>query len=103
MCLQRIDAKVLPYNSTKPDRNAPGRVGPRSRTGMIALGIGEGRRPIEVHAGDCYTIGKRRRPVSQDEARRLLATGIRARSHSTPDTTLDIPLPSSPAPATASC
>ncbi|MFF3489655.1 DUF6233 domain-containing protein [Streptomyces sp. NPDC002701] len=76
----------------------------RSRTGtrqVIALGFGEGRRPIEVHAGDCYTIGKRRRPVSRDEARRLLATGIRARSHCTRDTTLEIPLPSGPLLAAA--
>ncbi|WAU78574.1 DUF6233 domain-containing protein (plasmid) [Streptomyces sp. Qhu-G9] len=50
------------------------------------LGIGDGRPPIEVHAGGCYAAGKRRRPVVRDEARRLLASGVQACSHCQPDT-----------------
>ncbi|MFF3489527.1 DUF6233 domain-containing protein [Streptomyces sp. NPDC002701] len=36
-----------------------------------------------MHAGHCYAIGKRRRPVSRDEARRLLTAGLRACTHCT--------------------
>ncbi|MEU9272311.1 DUF6233 domain-containing protein [Streptomyces sp. NPDC048251] len=35
--------------------------------------------------------GKRRRPVGRDEARRLLADGLRPCTHCRPDTQLDIP------------
>ncbi|MDQ1041154.1 hypothetical protein QFZ75_007570 [Streptomyces sp. V3I8] len=45
-------------------------------------------------SGDCYTIGKRRQAVDRDESCRLLTAGVRA---CTPDTTLEIPLSSSPA------
>ncbi|MFH8610977.1 DUF6233 domain-containing protein [Streptomyces sp. NPDC018029] len=47
----------------------------------VELGIGQGSPSIEVHRGDCYAAGKRRRPVTRDEARRLLADGIRACTH----------------------
>ncbi|MEV7004685.1 DUF6233 domain-containing protein [Streptomyces sp. NPDC093982] len=41
------------------------------------LGIGDGRPPIEVHAGDCRTADRRRR-VSREEVPRRLAAGTRA-------------------------
>ncbi|MFJ9026321.1 DUF6233 domain-containing protein [Streptomyces sp. NPDC102259] len=49
--------------------------------------------------------GKRRRPVGRDEARRLLACGLRSCTHCRPDTQLDIDLPrgTTPAPATVPC
>ncbi|WP_247707032.1 DUF6233 domain-containing protein [Streptomyces liliiviolaceus] len=46
-------------------------------------------------------MGKRRRPISRDEARRLLNAGLRACSHCSPDTLLDIPLSNCPALAAA--
>ncbi|MER6677490.1 DUF6233 domain-containing protein [Streptomyces sp. NPDC000983] len=46
--------------------------------------------PAEVHAGDCHFTGRRRRAVSRDEARRLLAAGLRACAHDQPDTQLGI-------------
>ncbi|MGW2287070.1 DUF6233 domain-containing protein [Streptomyces phaeochromogenes] len=65
---------------------------------FVELGIGDGRPPVEVHVGGCYAAGKRRRPVGRDEARRLLASGVRACSHCQPDTALDIlDLPTRPA------
>ncbi|MGW3944284.1 DUF6233 domain-containing protein [Streptomyces phaeochromogenes] len=53
--------------------------------------------------GGCYAAAKRRRPVGRDEARWLLATGVRTLSHCQPDAALDIlDLPTRPAlPATA--
>ncbi|MFF3208649.1 MULTISPECIES: DUF6233 domain-containing protein [unclassified Streptomyces] len=46
---------------------------------------------MQVHAGDCHMAGKRHRPVDRDEARRLLADGLRPCTHCRPDTQLDIP------------
>ncbi|WP_186783675.1 DUF6233 domain-containing protein [Streptomyces sp. CBG33] len=42
---------------------------------VLELGIGDGSPPIAVHAGDCVFLSKRRRPVSADEARRLIVDG----------------------------
>lgn len=57
---------------------------------IVELGIGQGSPPIEVHAGHCYAAGKRRRPIDRDQARTLLADGIRACSHCRPDTDLGV-------------
>ncbi|MEU0414527.1 DUF6233 domain-containing protein [Streptomyces griseorubiginosus] len=57
---------------------------------VVEVGIGTGRPPVQVHAGTCHMIGSRRRPVSRDEARRLLAEGLRACTHCQPDTQLHI-------------
>ncbi|MEU8868758.1 DUF6233 domain-containing protein [Streptomyces umbrinus] len=52
--------------------------------------------------GGCYAAGKRRRPIGRDEARRLLASGVRACSHCQPDTALNIlDLPTRPALSTS--
>ncbi|MFD9395201.1 DUF6233 domain-containing protein [Streptomyces sp. NPDC060000] len=70
----------------------------------VELGIGAGRPPIQVHAGDCHMAGERRRPVGRDEARRLLAGGLRPCAHCRPDTQLDIPgLPRGTTPAPVPC
>jgi hypothetical protein len=42
-----------------------------------------------VHAGDCYAAGSRR-PIDRDEARRLLASGLRACPHCQSDIDLRI-------------
>jgi hypothetical protein len=57
---------------------------------IVELGIGAGRPPIQVHIGDCYAAGKRRRPVDRGEARRLLASGLPACTHCRPDQHLGI-------------
>ncbi|WP_458246981.1 DUF6233 domain-containing protein [Streptomyces sp. MAI_2237] len=46
-------------------------------------------------AGGHLAVGKRRRPVDRDEARRLLTDGLRACSHCWPEARLDIGLPTS--------
>ncbi|WP_307839562.1 DUF6233 domain-containing protein [Streptomyces sp. MBT49] len=55
---------------------------------------------MQVHAGDCYAAGRRHRAVDRDEARRLLADGLRACTHCRPDTRLNvIDLSDGPTPA----
>ncbi|MEU1121817.1 MULTISPECIES: DUF6233 domain-containing protein [unclassified Streptomyces] len=53
-------------------------------------GIGQGGPAIEVHRGDCHAAGKRRRPITEEAARRALADGIRACTHCRPDTVLGV-------------
>ncbi|MDP5315294.1 DUF6233 domain-containing protein [Streptomyces poriferorum] len=57
---------------------------------MAELGIGAGAPPTEVHAGDCYAAGKRRRVIDRDQARALLSDGIRTCTHCRPDTNLGV-------------
>ncbi|MFF5315640.1 DUF6233 domain-containing protein [Streptomyces massasporeus] len=53
-------------------------------------GSATGRPPVQVHAGDCYAAGNRRRAIDRDEARRLLASGLPACPHCQPDIDLRI-------------
>ena len=101
MWLKRIDLKIAAVRQREAEQEQGRAARSPQPDWVVELGIGAGRPPAELHAGHCYAIGKRRRPVSRDGARRLLAAGLRACSHCTPDTTLDVPLPSRPAPAAA--
>jgi hypothetical protein len=55
----------------------------------LAHGIGESRRPFEVHTGECR-MGKRTKPVTEEEARRALAEGVEACQFCRPDTALGL-------------
>jgi hypothetical protein len=66
------------------------RAGPRPPEWVVEVGIGTGKPAVQVLTGNCHMIGSRRRPVSRDEARRLLADGLRACTHCQPDTQLHI-------------
>ncbi|MEU3735958.1 DUF6233 domain-containing protein [Streptomyces sp. NPDC032198] len=57
---------------------------------IVERGIGDGGPPVEVHRGDCGAAGKRRTPVTRDEARWELARGVRACIHCRPDTELGV-------------
>lgn len=57
---------------------------------VLEVGIGVGSPPVDVHTGDCYSIGKRRRPISREQALALLAEGVPACTHCRPDTDLGV-------------
>ncbi|MFJ8856227.1 DUF6233 domain-containing protein [Streptomyces sp. NPDC102437] len=57
---------------------------------IVELGMGQGSPPTEVHAGHCHAAGKRRQVIDRDQARALLADGIRACVHCRPDTSLGV-------------
>ncbi|MFJ2263509.1 DUF6233 domain-containing protein [Streptomyces sp. NPDC087844] len=101
MWLQRIDAKIAAVREREAEQEHGRQTRLPGPEWVIELGMGAGHPPVEVHAGHCYAIGKRHKPISRDEARRLLDAGLRACGHCTPDTALDIPLYSRPALATA--
>ncbi|MET7596987.1 MULTISPECIES: DUF6233 domain-containing protein [unclassified Streptomyces] len=90
MWLERIDRKIAAVRSREAEREQGRSSRPDAPDWIVELGIGEGRLPVELHAGDCYAAGKRRRPVSREEARSLLASGLRACTHCEPQLELGI-------------
>ncbi|MER6784370.1 DUF6233 domain-containing protein [Streptomyces sp. NPDC000658] len=102
MWLARIDAKIAAVRQRQKEIERGRARRPPPPEWTVELGMGAGRPPVQVHAGDCHAAGKRRRAVDQAEARRLLADGLRACTHCRPDTRLNvIDLSDGPAPATA--
>ncbi|MFH8500552.1 DUF6233 domain-containing protein [Streptomyces coeruleorubidus] len=90
MWLARIDNKIADIQRREAEREHGRRVRSARPEWIVQLGIGTGRPPVQVHAGDCYAAGNRRRPVDRDEARRLLASGLPACPHCQPDIELRI-------------
>ncbi|MFF3968034.1 DUF6233 domain-containing protein [Streptomyces griseorubiginosus] len=90
MWLQRIDTKIAAVRQREAEQERGRRRRPPVPDWIVELGIGVGRPPMQLHAGDCYAAGKRRRPVDRDEARRLLTSGLPACTHCHPDQHLGI-------------
>ncbi|MEU7028802.1 DUF6233 domain-containing protein [Streptomyces sp. NPDC046275] len=90
MWIERIDRKIAAIRQRQAEQERGRRTRPAPPEWVVELGIGTGRPPIQVHAGDCHMTGSRRRPVSRDEARRLIAGGLRACTHCQPDARLRI-------------
>ncbi|MGW3099655.1 DUF6233 domain-containing protein [Streptomyces sp. NPDC001102] len=88
--MQRIDAKIHVLLRRQAEAEHGRRHQPLTPDWVVEVGIGTGRPPIQLHAGDCYMLGSRRRPVDRDEARRLLADGLRARTHCRPNNGLGV-------------
>ncbi|MFJ8827705.1 DUF6233 domain-containing protein [Streptomyces sp. NPDC102467] len=59
---------------------------------LIEQGIGQGRRPVNVHAGHCVMAPKppRVRAVTQEQARQALGERVEACPHCRPDTELGV-------------
>ncbi|KAB2971049.1 hypothetical protein F8R89_02650 [Streptomyces sp. SS1-1] len=88
--VQRIDAKIAALQRRHAEEENGRRRRPAPPEWIVELGIGADRSPVQVHAGDCHMAGQRRRAVSRDEARRLLATGLEGCSHCEPAARLHI-------------
>ncbi|MEU9057190.1 DUF6233 domain-containing protein [Streptomyces sp. NPDC048384] len=79
--VERIDHKIEAVQQRQAEAERGRRARPQPPDWIVELGIGADRTPVQVHAGDCHMTGKRRREVSRDEARRLLAAGLPGCSH----------------------
>ncbi len=90
MWLARIDRKIAAIRKRQAEAEHGRRVRPRPPEWIVELGIGNGGPPVQVHAGDCHIAGRRRRPVSREDARRLLASGLPSCGHRRPDRRLNI-------------
>ncbi|MFJ9588707.1 DUF6233 domain-containing protein [Streptomyces acidicola] len=90
MWLAHIDTKIAMVRQREAERERGRRNRPPKPDWIVQLGIGAGHPPLQVHTGDCYAAGKRRRAIDRDEARRLLASGLPACTHCQPDVELRI-------------
>ncbi|MEU5492294.1 DUF6233 domain-containing protein [Streptomyces sp. NPDC020196] len=90
MWLGRIDAAIAAAEQQETERRQGERRRPTTPDWIVELGIGQGRPPVEVHAGHCHAAGSRRRIIDRDQARSLLSEGIRACDHCRPDTDLGV-------------
>ncbi|MEV5646218.1 DUF6233 domain-containing protein [Streptomyces flaveolus] len=57
---------------------------------LLERGLNGHSPPVYVHAGDCWNAAKRSKGITQDEARRALADGIKPCPQCRPDTTLGV-------------
>ncbi|WP_248511314.1 DUF6233 domain-containing protein [Streptomyces sp. D2-8] len=60
MWLARIDNKTAELQRREAEREHGRHVRHASPEWIVQLGIGTGRPPVQVHAGDCYAAGNRR-------------------------------------------
>ncbi|GGV91398.1 DUF6233 domain-containing protein [Streptomyces massasporeus] len=90
MWLARIDNKISDIQQREAERKHGRRARPARPEWIVQLGIGTGRPPVQIHAGDCYAAGNRRRAINRDEARRLLTSGLPACPHCQPDIDLRV-------------
>ncbi|WP_333741627.1 DUF6233 domain-containing protein [Streptomyces sp. IBSBF 2806] len=87
MWLDRIDAKIEAVQQRQAEVEQGRARRPPLPEWTVELGIGAGRPPVQVHAGDCHAAGKRRRAVDRDEA---AASWPTACTHCRPDTRLNV-------------
>ncbi|MFE1441785.1 DUF6233 domain-containing protein [Streptomyces sp. NPDC058739] len=91
LCLRQIDARIAEIRRRQAEEEHGRRVRPEPPEWIVELGIGTGRPPVRVHSGTCHLAGTRRRPITREEARRLLtADGLPACAHCEPDVELRI-------------
>ncbi|MER6538229.1 DUF6233 domain-containing protein [Streptomyces sp. 900105755] len=90
MWLERIDRKAAALRQRQAEEERGRARRPPAPDWILELSRATGH-PLAVHAGDCGMAGRRKRPIGQDDARRLLTTeGIPACPICRPDTSLHI-------------
>ncbi|MEU2502331.1 DUF6233 domain-containing protein [Streptomyces sp. NRRL F-5527] len=98
MWLQRIDAKIATLARRQTEEERGRRNQPVSPEWIIDSALVSGTHPCRSVQATATWPGKRDRPVDRDEARRLLAAGLKACGHCRPDNLLGTTeLSSSPA------
>lgn len=88
--LDQIDRWIAAEERREAERRQGEQARPPEPDWVVELGIGQGAPVTEVHAGHCYSIGKRCRPITREQALRFLADGTRACVHCRPDTDLGV-------------
>lgn len=90
MWLDRIDIAIAAEEQQERERQQAEARRPPPPDWVLELSIGVGAKPVQVHAGHCYSIGRRRRTITRDQALAALADGVEACVHCRPDTELGV-------------
>ncbi|WP_432173938.1 DUF6233 domain-containing protein [Streptomyces sp. Tue6028] len=88
--VQRIDAKITALRTREAEEERGRYRRPPRPKWIVELGIGSGKPPVQLHAGDCHMPSARRRPISRSEARDLLTGGLSTCTHCQPDIRLNV-------------
>ncbi|MGW9241298.1 DUF6233 domain-containing protein [[Kitasatospora] papulosa] len=88
--VDQIDQWIAAEERRAAERQQGEQARPPTPDWVVELGIGQGSPIAEVHEGHCYSIGKRRRAITREQALGLLADGVRACIHCRPDTELGL-------------
>ncbi|MFJ8871107.1 DUF6233 domain-containing protein [Streptomyces sp. NPDC102473] len=88
--LERVRLQIAAAEQREKEKRQGEERRPPPPDWVLELGIGVGAPPAEVHAGDCYTIGRRRRTITREQALAALGEGVRACLHCRPDTALGV-------------
>lgn len=88
LCLDRVRREIADKERRELELRQAEERQPLAPDWLVKPGIGSGPLPIAVHVGSCHMTGKRRRGVSQEEARRALAGNVEACPHCSPDNAL---------------
>ncbi|MFF2852726.1 DUF6233 domain-containing protein [Streptomyces sp. NPDC058001] len=57
---------------------------------LVEMSLNPAAPPVYVHVGDCWSAGKRSRPLRREQAIRALADGVTACPQCRPDTALQV-------------
>ncbi|MET7956302.1 DUF6233 domain-containing protein [Streptomyces sp. NPDC005317] len=90
MTLERVRRQIAAAEQQEKERQQGKERRPPPPDWVLELGIGVGAPPSEIHVGDCYTIGRRNRPITREQALEALGEGVRACVHCRPDTELGV-------------
>ncbi|MFD7868492.1 DUF6233 domain-containing protein [Streptomyces sp. NPDC059783] len=88
--VQQIDQWIAAEERREAERRQRERTRPPAPDWVVEYGIGQGAPVAEVHAGHCYSIGKRHKAITREQALSLLSDGTRACIHCRPDTELGV-------------
>lgn len=90
MCLHAVEEAIKAAEKRQAETQRGEDRRPPTPDWIIELGIGVGARPVYVHVGHCYSIGRRHRSITRAQALAALADGVDPCIHCRPDTELRV-------------
>jgi hypothetical protein len=88
LALDEVRAAIAAAERREAERQRGEQARPAPPDWLLELGLNRDAPPVQVHVGDCWNAGKRRRGISRDEALRALADGVKACGACRPDSEL---------------
>lgn len=86
--LDRVQRQIADAERREAERQRGEQARPAPPDWLLELGLNRSAPPVQLHVGDCWNSGKRRRDISRDDALRALADGVKACGACRPDSKL---------------
>ncbi|MDT0608908.1 DUF6233 domain-containing protein [Streptomyces lancefieldiae] len=88
LTLDEVRAAIAAAEQREQERQRGIEARPAPPDWLLEQGLNRDSPPVQVHVGDCWNAGKRRRGISRSEALQALADGVRACGACRPDSEL---------------